>query len=76
MKDEIRTRRKELRMSQYDLAFELKVSPSTVYHWETGRTKPNYRKILDMAKIFGVNERELLNSLKETKETEDNKNVQ
>ena len=70
LKDEIRTRRKELRMSQYDLAFELIVSPSTVYRWETGSSKPNYRKILAMAKIFGVDKRELLNALKET---EDNK---
>ena len=67
LKDEIRSRRKTLGMAQYDLAAALKVCPSTVYKWETGKSKPNFKKILAMTKIFGVNEQELLNP-KETNE--------
>ena len=72
LKDEIRTRRKALRMTQCDLAYALIVSPSTVYKWEKGKSKPNFRKIVAMAKIFGISERRLLNLLKEN---EDSKNV-
>ncbi|MBQ3646815.1 MAG: helix-turn-helix transcriptional regulator [Synergistaceae bacterium] len=72
LKDEIRARREALGMAQYDLAYALVVSPSTVYKWETGRSKPNFRKVLAMAKIFGVNEQELLNP---KGKNEDSKNV-
>ena len=76
LKDEIRARRKALRMTQYDLAYALIVSPSTVYKWETGRSKPNFRKVVAMAKLFDVNERELLKLLNPKEENEDTKNVQ
>ena len=73
--DEIRTMRKSLKMTQSDLAYNLIVSPSTVYKWEKGRATPNYRKVVAMAKLFDADERELLKLLKPRQENEDSKNV-
>ena len=72
--DEIRLRRTALGMAQYDLADALIVCPSTIYKWETGRSKPSFRKVLALAKIFGVSEQELLNPTPR-EEKEDSKNV-
>ena len=63
LKDEIRSRRRTLGMAQYDLAAALKVCPSTVHKWETGKSKPNFKKIFAMTKVFGISEQELLNSI-------------
>ncbi|MBR0059720.1 MAG: helix-turn-helix transcriptional regulator [Methanobrevibacter sp.] len=72
--DEIRLRRTALGMAQYDLADALIVCPSTIYKWETGKSKPSFRKVLALAKIFGVSEQELLNPTP-GEENEDSKNV-
>ena len=75
LQDEIRAMRKSLKMTQSDLAYNLIVSPSTVYKWEKGRSKPNYRKIVAMAKLFDVDERKLLKFLNPREENEGSKNV-
>ena len=72
--EEIRLRRTALGMAQYDLADALMVCPSAVYKWETGKSKPTFRKVRALAKIFGVSEQELLNPTP-IKENEDSKNV-
>ena len=74
LKDEIRLRRVAMGMAQHDLASALAVCPSSVYKWETGRTKPRFKQMLALTKLFGVSEQELLNSTPREK-NEDSKNV-
>ena len=73
LKDEIRLRREATGMAQSDLADALGVCTSTIYNWERGTSKPNFRKIRILAKILGVSEQEFLHPREE--ENEDSKNV-
>lgn len=50
----IRELRERQGMTQVDLAFALKVTPSTVYNWEKGRAEPRAAQVRAMAQIFGV----------------------
>lgn len=49
---------KELReqnnLSQQDLALILKVSPSTISNWESGKRQPDIQMIVDIANYFNV----------------------
>ena len=74
LKDEIRLRRIAMGMAQHDLAHALAVCPSSVYKWETGRTKPGFKHVLALTKLFGVSEQELLNPTP-IERNEDSKNV-
>jgi transcriptional regulator with XRE-family HTH domain len=75
LKDEIRLRRIATGMTQADLAIALGACASTIYNWESGKTKPNFRKIFVLSKILGVTEEDLLNPREENKNG-DIKNVQ
>jgi transcriptional regulator with XRE-family HTH domain len=52
------TKIKELRfrneMTQEELAQKLKIKRPTLANWETDRATPDYAKIKEMARIFGV----------------------
>lgn len=54
---------KELRetkeWSQATLAAHLKVAPSTVYNWESGRAVPSFLQAREVAHLFGVSMDEL-----------------
>ena len=54
LRDEIRLRRVATGMTQADLAIALGACASTIYNWESGKTKPNFRKIFVLSKILGV----------------------
>ena len=77
LKDEIKSKRITAGMGQFDLADAIGVHPTTIYNWESGKTKPTLAKVRLMAKILGISEQEILNpvSKDENKENEDNKNV-
>lgn len=51
---QIASLRKESRMSQSQLAAELKVSPSTIGMYEQGRRIPDIHTLISMARLFGV----------------------
>ena len=53
------------------------VYPSTIYNWESRKTKPTLAKMRLIAKVLGINEQELLNPISrcENEKNEDNNNV-
>ena len=71
----IRARRMELGMRQLDLACAVGVTNSAVSLWERGETSPNYKMLLKVAKVLGMNARDLFYPLEETEEKEGSKNV-
>ena len=56
----ISARRKELKLTQKDLAEKLNVSDKTVSKWETGRGYPEITILSTLAKILEININELL----------------
>lgn len=52
--------RKENKINQTKLAKELKVSPKTISHWETGYTEPSIAQLVSLSKIFNVSLDELI----------------
>ena len=77
LKDEIKLKRITAGMGQFDLADAIGVHPSTIYNWESGKTKPTLAKVRLIAKVLGINEQELLNpiSMCKNEKNEDNNNV-
>ena len=61
LKDEIRSKRVASGMGHFDLAEAIGVHPTTIYNWESGKTKPTLAKVRLMARVFGTSEQELLN---------------
>ena len=51
---------KENKIDQTKLAKELKVSPKTISHWETGYTEPSIAQLVSLSKIFNVSLDELI----------------
>ena len=74
-RDVLSARRRELGMTQLDLACALKVTQSAVSQWEQGETRPSYKTSAKLAKVLGMSERDLLYPLEEPEEKEDSKNV-
>lgn len=56
----IKELRKQLKLSQRELADLLKVSQQTVASWETHRSEPSYDMMLHLATFFGVTLDDLL----------------
>ena len=54
LSDNIRSLRKENKLSQDELAEKLGVSRQSVSLWETGQTQPTIDNIIALSKIFGV----------------------
>lgn len=50
----IKEHRKELGLSQDDLAERIYVSRQTISHWECGRTYPDVQSLLLLSNVFGV----------------------
>ena len=71
----LRARRRELGMTQLDLAYFLRVTQTAVSQWERGETRPSYKTSAKLAKVLGMSERDLLYPQDETEKIEDNKNV-
>ena len=77
--DVVKMRRRELGMNQPELAYAMKVSPTTVSLWERGVSIPNFKNLEALSKILGVSERDLLfppDVADVIEENEDSKNVQ
>lgn len=72
----VKKRRFKLGMSQFDLGVALNITPTTISSWERGATKPQYDTLINLAKVLGVTELELLHPETIKEENEDSKNVQ
>ena len=46
-------------MTQFQLAVEVGVTPSTIYTWESGRSEPKVRQLRKIAELFGVSSDEI-----------------
>ncbi len=58
--ENLKALRKENKIDQTKLAKELKVSPKTISHWETGYTEPSIAQLVSLSKIFNVSLDELI----------------
>ncbi len=65
MKDIISKRRKELGLTQQELADKLYVSDKVISKWETGKSIPDTSLLVDLSNILEISLDELLNSGKE-----------
>ena len=61
-KNEVRNRRKALGMTQLELAYALKVTPTTISLWERGLFRPKFTILADLARVLGITEQELVRS--------------
>ena len=50
----IRELREERGWTQLELAYQLGVTPATVYNWERGRFEPTASKLRQIARLFSV----------------------
>lgn len=50
----LKQRRKELKLTQSDIARELDITRQSYFAWESGKTKPNSQNIEKLADILGV----------------------
>ncbi len=57
----LKEKRKELGMTQEELAQQLNVTRSAISNWEIGRNYPDIQTIIDLSKILGVSLDYLLN---------------
>lgn len=57
----IASRRKQLGLSQADVAKELNVDQSAVHLWETGKAKPATKRLIPLAALLRCTVDELLN---------------
>ena len=53
--------RKEIGLTQKQMAQKLNVVESCYANWEQGRTEPDIAKLRELAKIFGVKIDEIIN---------------
>ena len=68
MKDIISKRRKELGLTQQELADKLFVSDKVISKWETGKSVPDTSILVELANVLEISLDELLKSGKETTE--------
>lgn len=60
--ENIREKRKALKLSQEYIAEQLGVSRQAVSKWETGQTEPTAKNLVELAQLFGVTVSELIES--------------
>lgn len=60
-KDNLKNLRKELNLSQKDVAQSLNVSFKTISHWELGYSEPSICQIIKLKEILKASFEELLN---------------
>lgn len=58
--ENIREKRKELKLSQEYIADQLGVSRQAVSKWETGQTEPTAKNLVELAQLFGITVSELI----------------
>ena len=68
MKDIISKRRKELGLTQQELADKLFVSDKVISKWETGKSVPDTSILVELANVLEISLDELLKSGKEVTE--------
>ena len=68
MKDIIVRRRKELGLTQQELADKLFVSDKVISKWETGKSVPDTSILVELANVLGISLNELLKSEKDVTE--------
>lgn len=68
MKDVIVRRRKELGLTQQELADKLFVSDKVISKWETGKSVPDTSILVELANVLGISLNELLKSEKDATE--------
>lgn len=71
MKDIIIKRRKELGLTQQELADKLYISDKVVSKWETGKSIPDTSILLELSKALEISLDELLNSSNDNEKTND-----
>ncbi len=59
-KNNLKSLRKENKITQQDLAKALHITLKTISHWETGYTEPSISQILELADFFHVDLEDLL----------------
>ena len=52
--EKIKALRKELKLSQQELADLINVSQASVYYWEKNKRKPKVEQLIQLATVFGV----------------------
>lgn len=60
MLKDLKRRRKELKISQGELAAQLGVTQGAVAQWESGITQPTIDKLLQLSKLLGCTVEQLL----------------
>lgn len=58
----IANRRKQLGLSQADVARELGVDQSAVHLWETGKAKPSTKRLIPLALLLKCTVEDILNN--------------
>ncbi|WP_125566810.1 helix-turn-helix domain-containing protein [Companilactobacillus insicii] len=56
----LKDKRKQLNMTQADLAKSLYVSVRSISNWETGKTTPDIDSLIQLAKLYGISLDDLL----------------
>ncbi len=67
MRNGLESLRKESKMSQFQLARKLNITPQSIHNWETGKSKPNAEAIYKMSKILGTSTDNIFLALNTTK---------
>ena len=75
--EKIYSLRKQLNLSQEELADKINVSRQTVSKWELGESTPDFDKIVPLCEVFNITPDELLtDKKKENNESETNEGVE
>ena len=60
LSENLKSLRKENKIDQTKLADELKVSPKTISHWESGYTEPSVEQLVALSRFYNVSLDELI----------------
>lgn len=74
LSENIKNKRKELKLSQEYIADQLGVSRQAVSKWETGQSEPTASNLVELAALFGISLSELVEPAAHTNEQDSNKN--
>lgn len=76
LSENIKNKRRELKLSQEYIADQLGVSRQAVSKWETGQSEPTARNLTELATLFGISLSELVDPVKYAEEQDKNRNKQ
>ena len=60
----IKSRRKNINLTQKELAEKVGVSMNTVARWERGETEPSFSDFLRVCEVLGINPLDFMESVK------------